>query len=209
MKDKPFSLILITLSLLAGIIAYPFLPDILAIQWQSGNTVSNQAPKYIALALSPLVMVVLHATRSKAWKFVQDANRTESKLIFYIVQLILLGGQLVIIGFGLDYEFNLVATTSVVLGVLLIVAGNFLHRAKRSYAYGIKNRWTLSSKRVWSKTHQFSAYIFILAGLLLILIPLLGHINNSMYTAAIPVAGLALCYGASCFYYYKYKEQAE
>ncbi|MCK7526814.1 MAG: SdpI family protein [Ignavibacteriales bacterium] len=40
------------------------------------------------------------------------------------------------------------------MGLLFIVIGSMLRKAKRNFFIGIRTPWTLSSDYVWDKTHQ-------------------------------------------------------
>ncbi|MCL6460176.1 MAG: SdpI family protein [Gorillibacterium sp.] len=207
MYRKKLSLGLIGLAILAGLIAYPFLPDILTIQVDSNNASSNEVPKYFGIALIPIAMMILHATRGNANKFVHASNRPEASLISIIVQFVLVGAQAMIILYGLDYNFDANVITKTGVGIVFVIVGNFLYRAKRSYGHGIKNRWTLSNSKVWSKTHHFSSIVFILAGALVVLISLFDKNSASTYTTGILIGSVILCYFASFLYYQKYKEE--
>jgi uncharacterized membrane protein len=55
------------------------------------------------------------------------------------------------------------------VGVLLIVIGNLLPRARPNWFVGIRTPWTLSSDRVWEKTHRFGGHVFVAGGILIVL----------------------------------------
>jgi uncharacterized membrane protein len=59
------------------------------------------------------------------------------------------------------------------IGLLLIVIGNYMGEIKSNWFVGIRTPWTLSNERVWNKTHHFGGRVFVLAGLLIMLSPLL------------------------------------
>ena len=58
-------------------------------------------------------------------------------------------------------------------GILLIVIGNLLPRARPNWFVGIRTPWTLSSDRVWEKTHRFGGRVFVAGGLLITIAALL------------------------------------
>ncbi len=58
-------------------------------------------------------------------------------------------------------------------GMLLIVIGNLLPRARPNWFVGIRTPWTLSSDRVWEKTHRFGGRVFVAGGLLITIAALL------------------------------------
>ncbi len=53
--------------------------------------------------------------------------------------------------------------------VLFIIIGNTLPRARPNWFFGIRTPWTLSSDRVWERTHRLGGYIMLLGGALIAL----------------------------------------
>jgi uncharacterized membrane protein len=53
-------------------------------------------------------------------------------------------------------------------GLLLIVIGNILPRARQNWFFGIRTPWTLSSERVWERTHRVGGYLMIVLGAMLV-----------------------------------------
>ena len=54
--------------------------------------------------------------------------------------------------------------TTVGMGVLLMVMGNYLPRIRSNWWMGIRTPWTLSSDRVWRDTHRLAGRTFVAAG---------------------------------------------
>ncbi len=59
------------------------------------------------------------------------------------------------------------------VGGLFIVIGSVLGKLRPTWFVGIRTPWTLSSARSRSKTHRLGGWIFLIAGLLMVLIGLL------------------------------------
>ena len=57
---------------------------------------------------------------------------------------------------------------SILVGILFIVIGNYMHKIKQNYTIGIKISWTLNSEENWNRTHRLSAWIFVLGGVAMI-----------------------------------------
>ncbi len=53
-----------------------------------------------------------------------------------------------------------------IIGVVLMVTGNLMPKFRQTWFCGIKNAWTLSSERVWARTHRLGGYLYFLAGLI-------------------------------------------
>jgi len=67
---------------------------------------------------------------------------------------------------NLGYEFNMVQMMVPGLGILFYLLGVVLGKAKRNWFVGIKTPWTLSSDKVWDKTHVLGGKLFKIAGVI-------------------------------------------
>ncbi|MDT3893161.1 SdpI family protein, partial [Staphylococcus arlettae] len=50
------------------------------------------------------------------------------------------------------------------IGLLLIVIGNYLPKVPKNNTLGIINKWTKDNEFVWKKTHRLAAYVYIIVG---------------------------------------------
>lgn len=77
---------------------------------------------------------------------------------FYIYILTLL--------WNLDLRFDMTRALMPAVGVLFIVAGLMVLKAKRNFFIGIRTPWTLSSDEVWDRTHRLGGRLFIATGII-------------------------------------------
>ena len=49
-------------------------------------------------------------------------------------------------------------------GVLFILLGNYMPKARQNRFYGIKVKWTLENEENWNATHRFSGKVMVAAG---------------------------------------------
>ena len=68
--------------------------------------------------------------------------------------------------FGLPLFITLL--TYLIIGLMLLVIGNYLAKTKQNYSAGIRIPWTLSSEENWNRTHRVSSRLFIFCGLAMI-----------------------------------------
>jgi uncharacterized membrane protein len=54
------------------------------------------------------------------------------------------------------------------MGLMFAILGNVLPRARPNWFVGIRTPWTLSSDRVWERTHRVGGMMMMLAGLITI-----------------------------------------
>ena len=61
---------------------------------------------------------------------------------------------------NLGYAFNMNYIIMPAIAVLFYFCGILVENAKRNWFIGIRTPWTLSSDKVWKKTHKLGAKIF-------------------------------------------------
>ncbi|MCB7409495.1 SdpI family protein, partial [Dorea longicatena] len=69
---------------------------------------------------------------------------------------------------ALGINVNITLLTYLIIGLMLLVIGNYLAKTKQNYSAGIRIPWTLSSEENWNRTHRFSSRLFIFCGLAMI-----------------------------------------
>jgi len=74
------------------------------------------------------------------------------------------------------------------IGLLFIVVGSLLRKAKRNFFIGIRTPWTLSSDTVWEKTHQLGSVLFMISGVLAVIGGFIGG-NTAFWMLIIPLIG--------------------
>lgn len=67
--------------------------------------------------------------------------------------------------YNLGYPIQVGYATSFLVGLLMIVMGNYMGKIKKNWFVGIKTPWTLSSENVWNKTHRAGGWAFVAFGL--------------------------------------------
>jgi uncharacterized membrane protein len=112
-------------------------------------------------------------------------------LAFYVVILMSAkSGHLNETGMGLAF------------GLIFILFGNYMPRLPRNFFFGIRTPWTLASDEVWKRSHAVGGWLWVMAGLIIIIMSLAGlRFGMTLMVVLIP---LALFTGiAYPFYLYK------
>ena len=89
--------------------------------------------------------------------------------IMISLMLFTLGLHIIVLRAALGYPVNMQRTLPIGVGILFIVIGNLLPRARPNWFIGLRTPWTLSSDRVWEKTHRFGGRVFVGGGILMVL----------------------------------------
>ena len=63
------------------------------------------------------------------------------------------------------------------VGVLILVCGNYLPKNRQNYTVGIKLPWTLHSEENWNKTHRMAGFLWMIGGAIIIIISFFQFIN--------------------------------
>ncbi|MEL7298668.1 MAG: SdpI family protein, partial [Pseudomonadota bacterium] len=75
------------------------------------------------------------------------------------------------------------------VGLLFVVLGNYMGKLRKNFFIGIRTPWTLASDEVWARTHRLGGYLFVAAGIGLMLSAFIG-MNAWLITTLALGAGL-------------------
>jgi uncharacterized membrane protein len=147
---------------------YDRLPNVLASHFGFDNTADGYMSKsgsIIMLVLLGLVPLVIRLARY------MDPNRANYEKFSKAYEVTRAGISLVlaVAGWGmLLYNLNIrLQMNTIILGViglLLLVMGNYMTQVQPNYTFGIRTPWTLSNPEVWRKTHRFGGPMMMLGG---------------------------------------------
>jgi len=175
-KKNSSTLIMTTLGCLLPIILsitlYDQLPEQIAVHWNSAGNPDNYMPKAIAVFGLPVLMAVLnfvvHIVVNNDPKKMNAAPavRWIGLWIIPILSVIIMPVTL-FKAMGADLPIETIAPA--IVGILIIVTGNYFPKTKQNYTIGIKLPWTLHSEDNWNRTHRFAGYLWMIGGTLIIM----------------------------------------
>lgn len=186
LKQTWFSLLIIGVAMITWLIALPFLPSSIPMQYNDSGNVNWSANRFIAFIISIVIMLFCYiVTNIKLYKE-KDQNKFSNMkslnmVINPLVQAFLYFIFLIIIFNALGVSISANFVIPILVGLLLILIGNYLPKVPKNNSLGIRNKWTKANEFVWKKTHRFTALIYILVGLFLFILGLL-HVINSFIT---------------------------
>ncbi len=194
--------ILLVAALAASATVYSRLPARVPLRWNmAGDVTTYGSPLGLAL-LMPCVMagVLLLATALPATDPFRANYRKfmpTYRLVFACVLTLLLAVHLVTLALALGQPVPTDRVAPMGVGVLFVLVGNLLPRARRNWIFGIRTPWTLSSDRVWERTHRVGGYVLTAAGLVILASLLIVRGTN----AALLIPAIAIAAGAVCVIY--------
>ncbi len=164
------ALTLIAIAVIAGLLLWNQLPDQMASHWNANDEVDGYMSKTWGVFLMPLTtlglfalfLVIPNIDPHKA-NIEQFRSTFNLFIVFIVIFLLYLHG--LTLAWSLGYQnFKISSAMLPFLGILFIMIGFMLRKAKRNFFIGIRTPWTLSSDSVWDKTHQTGSYLFMLSG---------------------------------------------
>lgn len=183
MKTRKLLLITTLICLLPMIIAaflYKDLPAQMATHWGSDGTPNGYSSKAFACFGLPGVMaglnLLLHVIMDNDPKRRNMSSRIVliSKWCIPVLSLIV---STITLAFAMGFEISISRIIPALIGILFIALGNYLPKCKQNYTVGIKLPWTLNSEENWNRTHHLSGYLFIFAGIIMIITGFLPQIS--------------------------------
>ena len=70
---------------------------------------------------------------------------------------------------NLGYQIDITFYMELLLGVLFVIIGNYLPKARQNYTIGIRIPWTLANEENWNRTHRLAGYLWMIGGILMII----------------------------------------
>ncbi len=177
LKREVLPLLILVLFIVFSIHFYKILPEIIPSHFDAKGNPDDYMPKikfmliffallsglYLLLTFIPFIDPFRKKIQSKYSIFL--LLRDFSLLFFLYIYLIVLiagkEGHLRTLHLGIGFGF------------LFILLGNYLPKLPRNFFFGIRSPWTLASETVWRKTHILGGWLFVLAGILLMVLSLL------------------------------------
>ena len=157
--------------MLVGLLLWNRLPDMIATHFGSDNTVDGWSSKPFAVFGLPLILLALHLL----CVFVTSADPKRKnisdkffKWILWIVPIISVAACLACYAVSLGVNVDMGMTVNILVGIVFIIVGNYMHKVKQNYTVGIKLPWTLNSEENWNRTHRMSSWFWMIAGIIFI-----------------------------------------
>lgn len=163
------------LPVLIGIICWNRLPDVMATHFGFNNEANGFSSK--AFAVFGLPLILLAVLWVGAFVTAHDPKRQNISpkmfsLMLWIAPVISLVAAATIYPVNLGYELDIAFFSELLVGLMFIIIGNYLPKARQNYTIGIKIPWTLANEENWNRTHRLAGYLWMICGILMILISL-------------------------------------
>lgn len=182
----------------------------MASHWDFRGEVDDYLSRFWGLFLMPLLslglfLLFLFIPRMDPLKENVEKFRKYFDNFIVLVILFLFYLYLLTIFWNLGKRFSLIQFLAPALAVLFYYAGVLVTNAKMNWFIGIRTPWTLSSERVWEKTHKIGGKLFKVVGI----ISLLGIIfpRQAIFFILFPVIFVA--FYSFVYSYLEYKKEVK
>lgn len=180
LKEYKMSLIsgsILTISpSLAGILLWDRLPEKIATHFDQHNLANGWSSKPMAVFGIPFLLLLIHLfcvffTANDPKR--KNINRRIFTMVLWLVPVVSVITCMSIYGLALGMDIDIGVIVNIMVGIMFIILGNYVHKVKQNYTVGMKLPWTLNSEENWNRTNRMTGWILILSGLLFLMNSLL------------------------------------
>lgn len=199
------------LIVLGTIAAYPSLPAVMtthfAANGEGNGTMGTLAGAFVLPLASLLILLIFTAIpHIDPLKLNIQKFRKQYDVFVALLMLFFAAVQALLIARNLGSTVNPMYVILPGLGVLVFYTGFMLPRTKRNWFIGIRTPWTISSDRVWERTHRLGGTLFKLLGIVIVLSSL-APFPYAIWIAVVPLIAVAL--GLILYSYVIYAQESK
>lgn len=190
----------ILLQTAVGVILWDRLPEQIATHFDFNNQPNGYSSRAFTVFGMPLVLLALHwICLLTSGKTGQMYSRKLRYVILFIIPATSLLMTVLCYGHALGMGFNVGRIVVPFVGVLLAVSGNYMPKVRRNYTVGIKVPWTLADDENWDRTHRFAAPVWVIGGLLLTVLGLIGYTAWPAFALLLAIVFLPMVYSFALY----------
>ena len=202
---KWIPLLIVIAAFIASAVVFQRLPETMPTHFDMSGQPNGWSSRLFGAWLVPLFLIlmwgllrVLPTIDPRGSNYAKFGGAFEGMIVS--IMLFMLALHIVMLRAALGYPVAMQRVVPIGVGVLLAVIGNLLPRARPNWFIGIRTPWTLSSDRVWEKTHRFGGHVFVAGGILIVLAALV----TEQWAHIVLVTVVLLC--SAAFFIYSYVE---
>jgi uncharacterized membrane protein len=165
---------IIVLSFAIGLYFYPQMSSKVASHWDIEGNADGYMSKFWGLFLMPIIslgLFLLFLLLPKIDPLKNNINKFRKYFDYFVFFFILFLFYLFVLTilWNLGWRFNMSQVLAPAFGLLFLYVGFLLGKAKRNWFIGIRTPWTLSNNKVWERTHEIGAKLFMASGIIIFL----------------------------------------
>ncbi len=169
----------ILLQMLVGAALWDKLPERIATHFDFSGTPNGWSSKTFTVFGMPLILLALHwvciVAGCSPEAMTKQTTRKLRPVLLMIVPAVSLLVMTACYGYALGERLNVTRMSLIFVGLVFAITGNYMPKIRRNYTTGIKLPWTMADEENWNKTHRMAAPIWVICGLLIIVMGLIGE----------------------------------
>ncbi|MBO4990657.1 MAG: SdpI family protein [Firmicutes bacterium] len=168
------------LPILVGVILWNRLPDTIATHFDSNGAADGWSGKGFAVFGLPLLLVGIHLLCTVVTTLDPRRRNIQKKLFHLVLWICPAISVFVMSGiylYALGVPVDMTRLAGILVGLLFVIIGNYLPKCRQNYTIGIRIPWTLDDPENWNKTHRMAGWLWMGAGVVFLVLSLLGHMN--------------------------------
>jgi len=176
-KREILPFIIIAFFIILSIYFYPALPEKIPSHFDAKGMPDKFSPKfqlmlgefgsiiglYLILTFIPLIDPFWKRIQKKYSLFLLFRDFALLFFLFFYILTIIAAKKGVLPPYVMGIAF----------GLLFILLGNYIPKLPRNFFFGIRSPWTLASDIVWKKTHIIGGWVFVVAGIVVVVLSFL------------------------------------
>jgi len=197
-----FGLVIMALTFIASALLYGSVPERMASHWDLDGQANGYVGKVFGLFLVPIIALViflfmvalpgLDPLRRNYDAFINEYDVLCTGIAAFLCYL-----HALTLAYNIGYQFDLIRLLAPAFGVMLFGLGMIMKKVKRNWFVGIRTPWTISSDKVWDRTHAICGSMFMADGVVAfigIVLPVIGLLLAIAIAVAIAVFGIIFSY---------------
>lgn len=159
--------LIVLIPMAVGAVLWSRLPDTMAVHWGADNFPNGWASKTFAVFGMPAILLALHLfglAITAADPRRKNIGKKPLGLVFWVVPVVSLFAGSLTYAIALGAKVNVGLVCWLLVGLVLVVLGNIMPKAKQNYSVGIKTPWALHDPENWNHTQRFGGWCMVLAG---------------------------------------------
>ncbi len=165
------------LPILVGVVLWDQLPLEMATHFDANWEPNGWSSRTFTVFGLPAIIAALHVVCVFATSADPRRKNISDKLfrlVLWICPLVSWVCAAATYSYALNMDLNLPVLMSLFLAVVFVVIGNYLPKCRQNYTMGIRLPWTLASEDNWNKTHRLAGWLWMICGVLMFPVVLLG-----------------------------------
>ncbi len=180
-KTLIITTLVMLIPVLVGLILWNRLPEQVPTHFNFAGEADGFSSRAFAVFGLPAFLMAIH------WVCILGSLKGDPKaenldgrmmnLVLWICPAVSLVMLVVVYGSALGLEAPVALIIPLLVGLMMVVIGNWLPKCKQTYTLGIKLPWTLADEDNWNRTHRFAGPIWVAGGFVMMVCSFLGDIG--------------------------------